>query len=130
MKVKQYGLAAMTLAAVLGCLLAFRSASIKYAYMSVTVVESIIPGGLGRSRMITTMSSGNTLETDIENLYSMVGINFGNISKNDRMVIEKINSLQQNGWELSHVTAGVQSPGGTDAKNGIYLTRYLFRKEQ
>ena len=130
MKIRNSIFMVVVLLTVLGSIWAFRPVPAKYNYMNVTVVESIIPGGLGRSRMIITMSSGNAVEADIENLYSMVGINFGNISKNDKKIIEKINSLQQDGWELHHITAGVQSPGGADAQNGIFLTRYLFRKEQ
>ncbi|MDW8300901.1 MAG: hypothetical protein RML38_00445 [Bacteroidia bacterium] len=98
-------------------------------YMQVTTVESIIPGGLGRSKMLITDEKGNTTETEMENLYSLVGINFGNITSNNKKIVEKINEMCGKGWELQHVTAGVQSP--TDGgKQGIYLTRYLFRKKR
>lgn len=96
-------------------------------YMEVTTVESIIPGGLGRSKMIVTDEKGTITETNLENLYSMVGINFGNITGNDQKVVTKINELSGKGWKLDHVASGVQSP--TDSgKQGIYLTRYIFRK--
>lgn len=127
---KKYGIIAALVFAAMGALWAFRPAPAKYVYANVTVVESIIPGGLGRSRMMTTMDNGNTVESDIENFYSMVGINFGNITKNDKKIVEKINAMEQEGWELHYITAGVQSPGGKDASNGIFLTRYLFRKAQ
>ncbi len=96
-------------------------------YMEVTTIESIIPMGLGRSRMFTTNSNNSQDEVNLENFYSGVGINLGNIKQNDAAILQKINTLSSEGWELMHVTAGVQSP--TDAgKQGIYLTRYLFRR--
>lgn len=96
-------------------------------FMEVTTIESIIPMGLGRSRMFTTNSNNSQDEVNLENFYSGVGINLGNIKQNDAAILQKINTLSAEGWELMYVTAGVQSP--TDAgKQGIYLTRYLFRK--
>lgn len=101
-------------------------------YLMVTTLESIIPGGLGRSRMFVTDQNGNLMvEEKMENFYSMVGINMGNINKNDAGMIKKINELMDGGWTLENVSAGVQSPaynpnGGKS--QGIYLTRYLFAK--
>lgn len=98
-------------------------------YMQVTTVESIIPGGLGRSKMLITDENGGTTETNLENFYSMVGINFGNITENNKKIVAKINELCGKGWELDEVSTGVQSP--TDGgKQGIYLTRYLFKKKK
>jgi len=98
-------------------------------YMQVTTVESIIPGGLGRSKMLIIDENGGSTETELENFYSMVGINFGNITGNNKKIVAKINELCGKGWELDEVSTGVQSP--TDGgKQGIYLTRYLFKKKK
>lgn len=110
-------------------LLSFRSSTVvtEYRYKQFSTVESIVPGGLGRSRIVTTDENGTTVEKDLLNFYSMVGINFGNISSNDRMIVDKINEYTRDGWELFQVTTGVQSPSEKQS-GGIYLTRYLFRK--
>lgn len=101
----------------------------KDVFMQITTVESIIPGGLGRSKMLITDENGGNTETDMENFYSMVGINFGNITANNKKIVAKINEMTDKGWELYQVTTGVQSP--TDGgKQGIYLTRYLFKKKK
>lgn len=114
------------------CVLGFYSfktpkTNVKLQYMQVTTVESIIPGGLGRSKMIVTKTDGTFNEEKLENLYSMVGINFGNIEANDKDIIAKLNNLTAEGWELAQVTAGSQSPS-TGYEQGIFMTRYLFQK--
>lgn len=131
---KNYILISITLLCLLTTTLLFFSFKSKNdsgtdVYMQVTTVESIIPGGLGRSKMIITDENGNSTDTELENFYSMVGINFGNITSNNKKIVAKINELCGKGWELDEVTAGVQSP--TDSgKQGIYLTRYLFKKKR
>jgi len=100
-------------------------------FLQLTTVESIIPGGLGRSRMFVTHPSGKLEETKIKNFYSMVGINMGNINENDAIVMNKITALSSEGWNLVNVSTGVQSPsasanGGNG--EGLYLTRYLFSR--
>ena len=104
----------------------------KKQYLMVTTLESIIPGGLGRSRMFITDQNGNLMVEDkMENFYSLVGINMGNINKNDAQVIKKVNELIEGGWVLENVSTGVQSPAYTPnggKSQGIYLTRYLFAK--
>lgn len=98
-----------------------------YQYRQFSTIESIIPGGLGRSRVVSTDNNGTTVEKELLNFYSLVGINFGNISNNDRLIVDKINEYTKEGWELYSVTTGVQSP--TDSgKAGIFITRYLFRR--
>jgi hypothetical protein len=98
-------------------------------FMQVTTIESIVPGGMGRSKMLVTSDGGIAKEEgDLENFYSLVGINFGNICKNEKQIVDKINALTADGWVLQHVTSGVQSP--TDKGSGIYCTRYLFAKAQ
>jgi hypothetical protein len=122
----------------------------------VTIVESIVPGGLGRSRIIeakevldaktltTTRVDGkksdqddikrsdakieNFEETKLLNFYSLVGINFQNIASNDAAITSKINDLLKDGWQLQFVTSGVESDAGTSDGNGIFITRLYFKK--
>jgi hypothetical protein len=100
----------------------------KVAYMQVSTIESIIPGGLGRSKMIITLPDGKQNDASMENFYSMAGINFSNVQSNERAIINKINQITADGWELHQVTSGVQSPSEGNAQ-GIFITRYLFKKE-
>jgi hypothetical protein len=100
-----------------------------YEYKQFSTVESIVPGGLGRSRILSTDKSGTMVEKDLMNFYSLVGINFSNISNNDKLIVDKVNEYCSDGWELYQVTTGSstsQSNGNTS--NGIFITRYLFRK--
>ncbi len=125
-------------------------------YAVVTVIESIIPAGLGRSRMIANKEDLNTAnfttkrtdgttsnmgtvkredlkidnfeETKLLNFYSISGINFQNVASNDAMVSAKLNEMAVAGWELAFVTAGVESDSGTDDNEGIFVTRYIFKR--
>jgi len=122
----------------------------------VTIVESIVPMGLGRSRIIESTDSLNVknfttvrtdgkkskqkdidrgdakienfTETKLLNFYSAVGINFQNIASNDALITSKINDLIKEGWTLTFVTSGVESSGGKDDSNGIFITRLFFSK--
>jgi hypothetical protein len=109
--------------------LAFRPAPapVEYEYRQFSTVESIVPGGLGRSRIVSTSADGSAIEKELMNLYSMVGINFGNIANNDKLIVDKVNEYTKEGWELFAVTTGVQSPSEGKGQ-GIYMTRFLFRK--
>jgi hypothetical protein len=98
-----------------------------YDYMQISAVESIIPGGLGRSRLLTTDQNGTLVEKELKNFYSMVGINFGNISNNDAVIIGRVNEYIAEGWDLVHVNSGVQSPSDGNSQ-GIFITRYVFRR--
>jgi len=133
-------------------------AQITYSqYKIVTVVESIVPGGLGRSRMLETVSEvdynqfttertegkdskqkdvdrgdikiAGFKETKLLNFFSMVGINFQNIASNDAVVISKLNEMEAQGYELLHVASGVESEGGKDDGNGLFITRFYFKKK-
>ena len=125
-------------------------------YKVVTVVESIVPGGLGRSRMIenqtdldidnftTDRSDGKKsnqgdikrkdakvdqfAESKLLNFYSVTGINFQNIASNDALISSKLNKLAEEGWELVFVTSGVESDSGKSDGKGIYITRFVFKK--
>ncbi len=125
-------------------------------YKVITVVESIVPGGMGRSRMIefqedknadnltTERTDGMTSnqanikrgdikidkfsETKLLNFYSGVGINFQNIASNDAVISNKISSMVQDGWTLEFVTSGVEGVGSETDNYGIFITRLYFKK--
>ena len=96
-----------------------------YTYRQFSTIESVVPGGLGRSRVIISDQNDQEVEKDLLNFYSMVGINFKNIASNDRLIVDQINEFTSDGWELHTVTTGVQSG---EKGGGIFITRYLFRK--
>lgn len=96
-------------------------------FLQVTAVESVVPGGLGRSRLITISQDGKMDEVKLENFFSLVGINFENIRTNDKMITDKIADLYKQGWELKFSNTGVY---GADKSTGIYITRYLFSRNK
>jgi len=126
-------------------------------YKVITSIESIVPGGLGRSRIIentdksdsesltTTRTDGKKSdqgnvkrkqakvnefnETKLLNFYSMVGINFQNVASNDATITDRLNIMAAEGWELMHVTSAVESDAGETDGNGIFITRYIFKKD-
>lgn len=95
-----------------------------FTYRQFSTVESVVPGGLGRSRIIISDNDNQELGKDLLNFYSLTGINFKNVANNDRIIVDNINQFTTDGWELYQVTTGVQS----NDKTGIFITRYLFRK--
>lgn len=99
-----------------------------YTYRQFSTIESVVPGGLGRSRVIVSDQGDQTVEKDLLNFYSMVGINFKNIASNDRLIVDQINQFTAEGWELHTVNTGVNSGGENGGGTGIFITRYLFRK--
>ncbi|MBP6039705.1 MAG: hypothetical protein KA523_05870 [Flavobacterium sp.] len=126
-----------------------------YDFKIVTSVESVVPGGLGRSRIIengtevdyTEFTTTRTKEgkektskdrSDVKiddlkestlvNFYSLVGINFQNIASNDAMMTSLLKKYNKEGWELTHITSAVESDAGKGDGNGIFITRYYFRK--
>ena len=127
---------------VIGCLLgivltatilfSFKSRQSNYEFQQVTTIESVIPGGLGRSRMISSNPDGKLEEKKMKNFFSLTGINFKNVKENDRKISKKIAQMHEDGWEMINVTSGVYSSGITDdlgtGGTGIFITRYLFRK--
>jgi hypothetical protein len=68
-------------------------------------------------------------ETKILNFYSMTGINFQNIASNDAVISSVLNDMTSKGWELAFVTSGVESDAGKDDGTGIFITRYVFKRE-
>ena len=115
--------------AIIVSLFAFNTPAPSYEYMAFTTIESIVPGGMGRSRLLMDGGNGKLDEQKIKNLYSMVGIKMENIFQNDLDVVTKLNDLSNEGWELAFANTGVQSPtdGGT---SGIYCTRYILRRDK
>lgn len=126
-------------------------------YKVITIVESVVAGGVGRSRIIETQSqadidalttvregnkskqdqvdrddvkeSGENLkETKLLNFYSMAGINFGNIASNDAVIAAKVNSLVKDGWSVAFIVGGVESDAGKEDGKGIFITRIFFMK--
>lgn len=99
-----------------------------YTYRQFSTIESVVPGGLGRSRVIVSDAGDQEVGKDLLNFYSMVGINFKNIANNDRIIVDQINEFVNEGWELHTVTTGVNSAAEGKGGTGIFITRYLFRK--
>lgn len=122
----------------------------------ITSVESIVPNGLGRSRLIsaneekdykeytsTQTEEDNTRnkskrgdirvkgfdETKLLNFYNIGGIRFQNIAANDAIITSKINAMVKEGWELAFVTSAVESEAGKGDGKGIFITRYIFKKK-
>jgi len=134
----------------------FSEVRAQYEFKIVTSVESIVPMGLGRSRIIenngavnadeltTERKDGNDSrqgavkrsdvkidelnETKLVNFFSLGGINFRNIASNDAVITSKLNMLTQQGWELAYVTSAVESNAGKDDGEGRFITRFIFRR--
>lgn len=121
----QWMASVVLLAAALAFSFGFTSQGSKTVYTQITTIESVVPGGLGRSRMITTGPDGAFKEVPMENFFSLVGINFGNVRQNDKTITDKINEMTSEGWTLEHINSGVY---GADKSTGIFVTRYLFKK--
>jgi hypothetical protein len=101
--------------------------SIARQFMQINTVESVVAGGLGRSRMIVTNPDGSQKETDMENLFSMAGINFKNIKENEDKLVKTLKTYTDDGWKLDHVTSLTLSQNDSGA-GGIFMTRYLLSK--
>jgi hypothetical protein len=122
----------------------------------ITSVESIVPSGLGRSRIIdaqeekdfdeytsTQTEEDNTRnkskrgnirvknfeETKLLNFYNIGGIRFQNIAANDAVISSKLTDMLKNGWELIFVASGVEANAGSDDGQGLFITRYIFKKD-
>jgi hypothetical protein len=120
----------------------------------ITSVESVLPNGVRRSRIVNTMEEKdykeytstqtdedntrnksdrgeirvkNYEETKLLNFYNIGGIRFQNIAANDTMITSMIDTMIKDGWVLAFVTSAVESAGKGD-NNGIFITRYIFKK--
>ena len=98
-------------------------------YMQITTVESVLAGGIGRSKMIITNPDGSQKESDLENLFSLVGINFKNIKQNEDKLLKTLKEYTGIGWKLDQVTSLTLSQNDTGA-GGIFMTRYLLSKAE
>lgn len=98
-------------------------------YMQITTVESVVAGGLGRSKMIITLADGTQKETELENLFSMVGINFKNIRQNEDKILRTLKDYSSSGWKLEQATPLTLSQNDSGA-GGIFMTRYLLSKSE
>lgn len=96
-------------------------------FMQITTVESVVAGGLGRSRMIITSPDGSQKESELNNLFSMTGINFKNIKENEDNMIKTLKTYTDDGWKLEQVTSLTLSQNDSGA-GGIFMTRYLLSK--
>ena len=137
-------------------LMAIVMQSQSFKYKIVTSIESVVPGGVGRSRLIengtevdytqfTTVRTkdgkektdkdrsdvkiDNLKESTLVNFYSFVGINFQNIASNDAMISSMLNKYSSEGWDLFSIVSGVESDAGKGDGDGIFITRYIFRKK-
>ncbi|NQZ43497.1 MAG: hypothetical protein HRT65_04250 [Flavobacteriaceae bacterium] len=129
--------------------------SMAQEFKVITSVESIIPSGLGRSRIISANEEKdyqaytsvqteedntrnkssrseirvkNFEETKLLNFFNLGGIRFQNIAANDALITSKINAMVADGWELVFVTSAVESAAGKGDANGIFITRYIFKR--
>jgi hypothetical protein len=99
----------------------------QFEWNQVTVIESVVSGGMGRSRMISTDDKGQMQEEKLQNFFSMTGINFGNVQENDLKITNMVSTLSAEGWVLYDVTSGVYA---ADKSTGIFITRYMFKREK
>lgn len=128
----------------------------KFEVKVITSVESIIPDGLGRSRLISTNDKRdykeftstqteedntrnkskrqdirvtNFEETKLLNFYNIGGIRFQNIAANGAVISSKLTAMISEGWDLTFVTSAVESDAGEKDGNGIFITRYIFKRK-
>ncbi|MFD0989155.1 hypothetical protein ACFQ1R_03530 [Mariniflexile jejuense] len=136
-------------------LFSFFETNAQVEYKVITSVESIVPNGLGRSRIISANEDKNYKEytstqteednsrnkadrsdirvkdfdeTKLLNFYNIAGIRFQNIAANDAVITSKINTMVEEGWDLAFVTSAVESDSGKDDGQGIFITRYIFKR--
>ena len=128
-----------------------------YEIKVITSVESIVPSGLGRSRIISSNTERdyreytssqteddnrrnkskrneirvkNFEETKLLNFYNLGGIRFQNIAANDAVISSKLTTMLSDGWDLVFVTSAVESDSGDKDGKGIFITRYIFKRSK
>lgn len=97
-------------------------------FMQITTIESVVAGGFGRSRMIITKEDGTQEDKELENLFSMTGINLKNIKSNESVILQTLKSYTDAGWKLYSTVPLTLSPGNNGS--GIFMTRYLLVKAE
>jgi len=105
----------------------FKPETIVKKFMQINTVESVVAGGMGRSKMIITNPDGSQQEAELENLFSVAGINFKNIKENEDKLVKTLKGFTDDGWKLEHVTSLTLSQNDSGA-GGIFMTRYLLSK--
>jgi hypothetical protein len=140
---------------VLLAVFAFDVKAQQYEVKVITSVESVVPNGLGRSRIISANAERNYKaftseqteedntrnkskrknirvkdfeETKLLNFYNLGGIRFQNIAANDAIITSKINAMLAEGWDLAFMTSAVESDAGEGDNKGIFITRYVFKR--
>jgi hypothetical protein len=128
----------------------------KYEVRVITSVESIVSSGLGRSRIVSSNEDRdyksytssqteedktrnkskrkdirvkNFEETKLLNFFNLGGIRFQNIAANDTLISSKLAAMISEGWDLVFVTSAVESDAGEKDNSGIFITRYIFKRE-
>jgi len=136
-------------------LLSFETIEAQVEYKVITSVESIVPNGLGRSRLVSANTERDYEEftseqseedgkrnkskrkdirvkdfeeTKLLNFYNLGGIRFQNIVSNDALISSKLTQMTSEGWELAFVTSAVESDAGSQDGQGIFVTRYIFKR--
>ena len=95
-----------------------------YAYQMITTIESVVPGGFGRSKVSYTPAYKGIKEAPMENLFSLTGLNMTNLQKNEETIVAITQQMSGDGFELVQAMPLTSSIQGS----GIFMTRYLFRK--
>jgi hypothetical protein len=140
-------------------LITFTDIHAQVEFKVITSVESIVPNGFGRSRIISASENRDYKdftsertddkkedkrnkskrseirvkkfeETKLLNFYNLGGIRFQNIAANDAVITSKINTMIAEGWELAFVASAVESEGGKGDGKGIFITRYFFKRNK
>ena len=136
-------------------LVGFTASAQVYEFKVVTAIESVVPSGAGRSRLISANETRNYKEftitrseegdernksdrdeirvkgfdeTKLLNFFNLGGIRFQNIAANDALITSKLNAMSEEGWELAFVTSGVESNSGKDDSTGLFITRFVFKR--
>lgn len=95
-----------------------------FTYQLVTTIESVVPGGFGRSRISYTPAFKGIKEAPMENLFSLTGLNMANLQKNEETIVAITQQMAADGYELVQALPLTSSIQGS----GIFMTRYIFRK--
>lgn len=95
-------------------------------FMQVTTIESVIGGGIGRSKMLITQPDGSQEEMDLNNLFSIGGINFKNVKENENTILKILKLYADEGWKIEQTIPLTLSPPNNGA--GIFMTRYLLSR--
>jgi len=140
-------------------IISFIDVKAQVEYKVITSLESIVPNGIGRSRIVSASEDKNYKdytsirtedkkedkrnksdrseirvknfeETKLLNFYNIAGIRFQNIAANDAVITSKINTMIEEGWELAFVTSAVESDSGKGDGHGIFITRYIFKRNK